>query len=74
MEPTNPDAYSAPSHAAWPATAIPGQPGAHLRTDRHACLPISVALVDVEPGGAAGRARAAPRGSGAAVALSVSVG
>lgn len=31
MQPENPDSYSASARAAWPATAIPGQPGAHLR-------------------------------------------
>ncbi len=33
MQPTNPDSYSAPANAAWPATAIPGMPGAHLRSE-----------------------------------------
>ncbi|MEU2424711.1 DUF3631 domain-containing protein [Streptomyces sp. NPDC007851] len=31
MQPDNPEPYSAPAQAAWPATAIPGRPGAHLR-------------------------------------------
>ncbi|MFG2092812.1 DUF3631 domain-containing protein [Streptomyces sp. NPDC048612] len=31
MQPENPESYSAPARAGWPATAIPGQPGAHLR-------------------------------------------
>ncbi|MGW1791896.1 DUF3631 domain-containing protein [Streptomyces tubercidicus] len=31
MQPENPESYSDPARAAWPATAIPGQPGAHLR-------------------------------------------
>ncbi|MGW3495868.1 DUF3631 domain-containing protein [Streptomyces sp. NPDC001020] len=31
MEPENPESYSAPARVAWPATAIPGQPGAHVR-------------------------------------------
>lgn len=31
MQPENPNSYSASARAAWPATAIPGQPGAHLR-------------------------------------------
>ncbi|MFD8198958.1 DUF3631 domain-containing protein [Streptomyces sp. NPDC059701] len=31
MQPENPESYSAPARAAWPATAIPGRPGAHLR-------------------------------------------
>ncbi len=30
MQPENPDSYSTPARAAWPATAIPGRPGAHL--------------------------------------------
>lgn len=32
MQPENPDSYSASARAAWPATAVPGQPGAHLRS------------------------------------------
>ncbi|WFB08207.1 DUF3631 domain-containing protein [Streptomyces sp. LX-29] len=32
MQPTTPDAHSAPAKAIWPASAIPGQPGAHLRS------------------------------------------
>ncbi|MFC5245923.1 DUF3631 domain-containing protein [Streptomyces nigrescens] len=31
MQPENPESYSDPARAAWPATAIPGRPGAHLR-------------------------------------------
>ncbi|MER6842473.1 DUF3631 domain-containing protein [Streptomyces platensis] len=31
MQPENPESYSALARAGWPATAIPGQPGAHLR-------------------------------------------
>ncbi|WP_210577909.1 DUF3631 domain-containing protein [Streptomyces sp. GESEQ-4] len=31
MQPENPESYSAPAQAVWPAAAIPGQPGAHLR-------------------------------------------
>ncbi|WP_066950766.1 DUF3631 domain-containing protein [Streptomyces lushanensis] len=31
MQPENPEPYSAPAQAVWPAAAIPGQPGAHLR-------------------------------------------
>ncbi|MFG2213060.1 DUF3631 domain-containing protein [Streptomyces sp. NPDC048638] len=31
MQPENPESYSAPAQASWPSTAIPGQPGAHLR-------------------------------------------
>ncbi|MEW2438605.1 DUF3631 domain-containing protein [Streptomyces caniferus] len=31
MQPESPDSYSTPARAGWPATAIPGQPGAHLR-------------------------------------------
>ncbi|GAA2584259.1 DUF3631 domain-containing protein [Streptomyces tubercidicus] len=31
MQPENPESYSAPARAGWPATAIPGQPGAHMR-------------------------------------------
>ncbi|MFE9910985.1 DUF3631 domain-containing protein [Streptomyces clavifer] len=31
MQPENPEPYSAPARAAWPTTAIPGRPGAHLR-------------------------------------------
>ncbi|MFD5460883.1 DUF3631 domain-containing protein [Streptomyces olivaceus] len=30
MQPENSESYSAPVRAAWPATAIPGRPGAHL--------------------------------------------
>ncbi|MFY0511740.1 DUF3631 domain-containing protein [Streptomyces anulatus] len=30
MQPENPESYSAPARALWPAAAIPGQPGAHL--------------------------------------------
>ncbi|MFD4256441.1 DUF3631 domain-containing protein [Streptomyces sp. NPDC058534] len=30
MQPENPDFYSAPARVPWPATAIPGQPDAHL--------------------------------------------
>ncbi|WP_405549874.1 DUF3631 domain-containing protein [Streptomyces microflavus] len=30
MEPDNPKGYSEPAKASWPATAIPGRPGAHL--------------------------------------------
>ena len=30
MQPENPDPYSAPAQAIWPAAAIPGRPGAHL--------------------------------------------
>ncbi|MEU5302133.1 DUF3631 domain-containing protein [Streptomyces noursei] len=32
MQPTTPDANSAPAKAIWPVSAIPGQPGAHLRS------------------------------------------
>ncbi|MGW4952138.1 DUF3631 domain-containing protein [Streptomyces parvulus] len=31
MQPENPESYSAPAQAIWPAAAIPGRPGAHLR-------------------------------------------
>ena len=31
MQPENPESYSAPAQPVWPAAAIPGQPGAHLR-------------------------------------------
>ncbi|MFC9232597.1 DUF3631 domain-containing protein [Streptomyces decoyicus] len=31
MQPESPESYSTPARAGWPATAIPGQPGAHLR-------------------------------------------
>ncbi|MFC7902726.1 DUF3631 domain-containing protein [Streptomyces griseoincarnatus] len=31
MQPENPEPYSAPAQAIWPAAAIPGRPGAHLR-------------------------------------------
>lgn len=31
MQPENPEPYSAPARAAWPATAVPGQPGLGLR-------------------------------------------
>ncbi|WP_433857512.1 DUF3631 domain-containing protein [Streptomyces kronopolitis] len=31
MQPESPESYSAPARAGWPATAIPGQPGAHMR-------------------------------------------
>ena len=31
MQPENPEPYSAPAKAGWPTTAVPGQPGAHLR-------------------------------------------
>ncbi|MDT6984471.1 DUF3631 domain-containing protein [Streptomyces lusitanus] len=30
MQPENPEPYSAPAQAVWPAAAIPGRPGAHL--------------------------------------------
>ncbi|MBV7699563.1 DUF3631 domain-containing protein [Streptomyces sp. TRM70350] len=30
MQPENPEPYSAPAQAIWPAAAIPGRPGAHL--------------------------------------------
>ncbi|MEV1019777.1 DUF3631 domain-containing protein [Streptomyces sp. NPDC050264] len=35
MQPENPEPYSAPARAAWPAAAIPGQPGARPQ-DEHA--------------------------------------
>ncbi|MEU5240005.1 DUF3631 domain-containing protein [Streptomyces lydicus] len=31
MQPESPESYSTPARAGWPATAIPGQPSAHLR-------------------------------------------
>jgi len=31
VQPESPESYSTPARAGWPATAIPGQPGAHLR-------------------------------------------
>ncbi|MEU1493677.1 DUF3631 domain-containing protein [Streptomyces sp. NPDC005776] len=31
MQPENPEPHSAPARATWPATAVPGRPGAHLR-------------------------------------------
>ncbi|MBK3631766.1 DUF3631 domain-containing protein [Streptomyces sp. MBT97] len=31
MQPENSEPYSAPAQAVWPAAAIPGRPGAHLR-------------------------------------------
>ncbi|UQA91537.1 DUF3631 domain-containing protein [Streptomyces halobius] len=31
MQPATPEPYSAPSNAVWPTSAVPGQPGAHLR-------------------------------------------
>lgn len=31
VQPENPEPYSTPAKATWPTTAIPGQPGAHLR-------------------------------------------
>ncbi|MFF9783259.1 DUF3631 domain-containing protein [Streptomyces nigrescens] len=31
MQPESPESYSTPARAGWPATATPGQPGAHLR-------------------------------------------
>jgi hypothetical protein len=31
VQPENPEPYSAPAQAIWPAAAIPGRPGAHLR-------------------------------------------
>ncbi|QQC90582.1 DUF3631 domain-containing protein [Streptomyces alfalfae] len=34
MQPENPESYSAHARAAWPATAIPGQPGARLRAEQ----------------------------------------
>ncbi|AYG82070.1 hypothetical protein DWB77_04240 [Streptomyces hundungensis] len=34
MQPENPESYSAPAQATWPATAIPGRPGAHLRASQ----------------------------------------
>ncbi|MEV5953773.1 DUF3631 domain-containing protein [Streptomyces sp. NPDC051987] len=30
MQPENPESYSAPTQAIWPAAAVPGRPGAHL--------------------------------------------
>ncbi|QUC62935.1 DUF3631 domain-containing protein [Streptomyces sp. A2-16] len=55
MQPENPESYSAPAHAVWPAAAIPGRPGAHLRatqTDRadEAETPSGLeAIPDAEP-------------------------
>ncbi|MCX5342665.1 DUF3631 domain-containing protein [Streptomyces atratus] len=41
MQPENPEPYSTPAKASWPTTAIPGQPGAHLRAAQDG---------DVDPG------------------------
>ncbi|MFF1265457.1 DUF3631 domain-containing protein [Streptomyces anulatus] len=60
MEPENPEPYSTPARAGWPATAIPGRPGAHLpaaRTDSAgpepsgpaACLDELATRPDAEP-------------------------
>ncbi|MFH9617192.1 DUF3631 domain-containing protein [Streptomyces pratensis] len=44
MQPENPEPYSAPARAAWPTTAIPGRPGAHL-------CPTQADSATVDPGG-----------------------
>ncbi|MFF4278813.1 DUF3631 domain-containing protein [Streptomyces kronopolitis] len=49
MQPESPESYSTPARAGWPATAIPGQPGAHLRAAQ-----ADSAAADPS-GGAAGR-------------------
>ncbi len=37
MQPENPEPYSAAGQTSWPATAIPGRPGAHLCTPQADC-------------------------------------
>ncbi|MFI7361736.1 DUF3631 domain-containing protein [Streptomyces sp. NPDC050149] len=57
MQPRNPEPYSAPARAAWPTTAIPGRPGAHLR-------PVHSAAADPGDGTADGSASEADPVSG----------